>query len=122
MLNIHSLDSHLLPENADCCLADLLFVSTGVILPVREAKLVLLTVADLASSSGVTLLLMVFPYRSSMLRSQVSHMALNVTKCAEFIVTKIPLLFYELFYFSLSHFLAPSWVQLVADSGQSGAV
>ena len=85
MFNIQSLYSHTishrLPEKADCCLADLLFVSTGVILPVREAKFVLLTVADLASSSGVTPLLMVLPYRSSMLtNAEISGFTYG-TKC-----------------------------------------
>ena len=56
------------PENADCCRADLLFVSTGVILPlVRELKFAVLDDDDLAKSSGVKPLLMVFPYKSSIL-------------------------------------------------------
>ena len=55
------------PENADCCRADLLFVSTGVIRPlVRELKFVGLDDDDLAKSR-VKPLLMVFPYKSSIL-------------------------------------------------------
>ena len=56
------------PENADCCRADLLFVSTGVILPLlRELKFAGLDEDDLPKSSGVKPLLMVFPYKSSIL-------------------------------------------------------
>ena len=56
------------PENADCCRADLLFVSTGVILPfVSELKFVGLDEDDLPRSSGAKPLLIVFPYRSSIL-------------------------------------------------------
>ena len=54
------------PENADCCLADLLFVSTGVIRPLlSELKFVVLDEDDLPKSSGVKPLLTVLPYRSS---------------------------------------------------------
>ena len=46
----------------------MLFVSTGVILPlVRELKFAVLDDDDLAKSSGVKPLLMVFPYKSSIL-------------------------------------------------------
>ena len=62
-----------LPENADCCLADLLFVSTGVILPERELKFDGLVDDDLPKSNGVKPLLIVFPYKSSMLRSFEFH-------------------------------------------------
>ena len=59
----------LLPENADCCLADLFCDSTGVILPDRELKFGLLIEEDLPSSNGVIFLFIVFPYKSSISRS-----------------------------------------------------
>ena len=56
------------PEKADCCRADLLFVSTGVILPfVSALKFAGLDEDDLPRSSGAKPLLIVFPYRSSIL-------------------------------------------------------
>ena len=62
----------MLPENADCCLADLFCDSTGVILPDRELKFGVLTEEDLPRSNGVIFLFIVFPYKSSILRDLLS--------------------------------------------------
>ena len=106
------------PEKADCCRADLLFVSTGVILPfVSALKFVGLDEDDLPRSSGAKPLLIVFPYRSSILLGSplwASHMALNAAQnvpqsLSSLLWPKIP---HFTSYFIL-HFLAfAGWVVL----------